>query len=216
MRANLSAATTGKPKPWLLGEKNVNFKGAKMTDDVRQRISASRKLVGSVWTPEHCEAQRQRMLGDSNAMRGNHHTPHARQKLSTIKKQQYQNGTVNIRKYKISKPEKDIADWLQSHGVDFKTQHHIPGVPFLYDFIIPSLGLLIEYQGDYWHANPRKYRPGTTLTFHRRGVVLVDDIWQRDAEKHQAGVDAGFRVVPIWEMDFKCDGIDNTMAKVLK
>jgi len=139
-----------------------------------------------------------------------------RAKLSEIKKRQYREGKVNVRNYKISKPERDIAEWLQSHGIEFKPQHHIPGVPFWYDFYLPTLGLLVEFQGDYWHANPRRYTPGTSLTFHQRGAVMVEDIWRRDAEKRQAGEGAGFRVVYIWEMDFKRDGLEGTMAKVLR
>lgn len=75
----------------------MNFNGSKMTGDVRQRISESRRLVGSAWTPAHCEAHRQRMLGDSNAMRGSHHTPETVAKLSEIKKRQYREGKVNVR-----------------------------------------------------------------------------------------------------------------------
>lgn len=156
------------------------------------------------------------MLGDSNVMRGTNHTPEMRAKLSEIKKRQYLEGKVNVRNYKVSKPERDIAEWLQSHGIEFKPQYHTPGVPFWYDFYLPTLGLLVEFQGDYWHANPRKYTPGTSLTFHQRGAVMVEDIWRRDAEKRQAGEGAGFRVAYIWEMDFKRDGLEGTMAKVLR
>lgn len=216
MRAKLSASTTGKPKPWMLGAENVNFGGVLHTVEVRQRMSDTRKLMGSTWTPAHCEAHRQRMLGDSNVMRGTNHTPEMRAKLSEIKKRQYRDGKVNVRNYKVSKPERDIAAWLLSHGIEFKPQYHIPGVPFWYDFYLPALGLLVEFQGDYWHANPRRYNPGTHLKFHRRGSVMVEDIWQRDAEKRQAGVGAGFRVAYIWEMDFNRDGLEDTMAKVLR
>lgn len=136
--------------------------------------------------------------------------------MSGIMKRKYQEGTVKLRKYSISQAEQDIAEWLRSHGIEFKPQYHIPGVSFRYDFYIPGANLLIEYQGDYWHANPRRYKPGTLLNFWSRTGVKVDDIWQRDAEKKLQAEAAGFQIIHIWEMDFNRDGLDAVMSENLK
>jgi len=61
-----------------------------------------------------------------------------------------------------------------------------------YDFVISSIEFCIEYNGDYWHANPRKYSEND---FTRK-------IWQRDTEKISALTNMGFEVWVIWESDF--------------
>jgi G:T-mismatch repair DNA endonuclease (very short patch repair protein) len=215
MREKLSATTKGRPKPWVTGEHNGNFRGAAFTPEICERIRQSRKKTGQGWTPAHCEAHRQKMLGSSNVMRGTHHTPDTLAKISEIKKRQYREGRVNVRKYKISGPEKAIAEWLHTQGIGFKTQYHIQGIPFWYDFYLPDRNLLIEFQGDYWHANPRKYPSGTLMKFWHQKPRLVEEIWRLDAEKQRAADGAGFKISHIWEMDFKRKGLEVVMAEAL-
>ena len=205
----MSAATKGKPRPWQQGEGNPNFGGATVTEGSRRRMSETQKLL---WPEARCHALSAKMRG----MAGTPHTPETKAKMSGIMKRKYREGTVKLRKYSISQAEQDIAEWLQSHGIEFKPQYHIPGVSFRYDFYIPGENLLIEYQGDYWHANPRRYKPGTLLNFWGRTGVKVDDIWQRDAEKKLQAEAAGFQIIHIWEMDFNRDGLDAVMSENLK
>jgi hypothetical protein len=56
---------------------------------------------------------------------------------------------------------------------------------------------IIEFNGDYWHANPRFY----SATDKIRGR-LASEIWQRDTEKLCVASNAGFRVLVVWESDF--------------
>lgn len=214
-RARMSAAWAGKPKPWLQGEKNVNFGAAAQTPEVRQRMRVARAAAGSGWTEAQCEEHRQRMLGSSNAMRGKKHTVETRAKLSSMATQRYKDGVVKVARNKISKPEKQIAAWLTGQGITFEPQYHIHNVPFWYDFYIPSLNLIIEYQGDYWHANPSTHPPGTWMRFLSQKPVQVESIWQRDADKKKCAEESGFQVLYIWERDFKKEGLD-ILARLFK
>jgi hypothetical protein len=56
---------------------------------------------------------------------------------------------------------------------------------------------IIEFNGDYWHANPKIY----SATDRIRGK-LASEIWQRDAEKLRVASNAGFRVLVVWESDY--------------
>jgi G:T-mismatch repair DNA endonuclease (very short patch repair protein) len=141
-------------------------------------------------------------------MRGKAHSAETKARLSEVKREQYRQGKVRVRRYKLSAAEKAIAAFLTAEGFNIKQQFHIRGVPFLYDIFLPDLNLLIEYQGDYWHANPRKYPPGTTLNIFGKGPVQVDHIWARDAEKREAAVQAGYRVAYVWETDYQRDGLE--------
>ena len=214
-RARMSAAGTGKPKPWQRGERNVNF-GNKVQGrpDVRARFLAASRVRGQAWTGEQRERHAERMRGPCNAMRGRKHTEETKARIATRKREQYCNGEIHFRHYKLSKAEREIAAYLKELGVVFKPQHHIDGIPYIYDFLFPEKNLIVEYQGDYWHANPRKYSPGTMLKIQNVGDVLVDSIWVRDAVKREAALQRGFEVVYIWEMDYKMAGSE-TIRRVL-
>lgn len=140
-------------------------------------------------------------------MRGQAHTKEVRERLSTVKRSQYAAGTVQFRRYKLSQAEREIGRYLRDNGHKVLAQYHIPGVPYLYDFFLPEHNLLIEYQGDYWHANPSKYPPGTILPIQGKGPVPVEEIWARDADKKAQAEDRGFRVLWVWESDFKAKGL---------
>ena len=138
-------------------------------------------------------------------MRGARHSDQTKEAIGETKREQYRRGEVKIVKYKISKIEREIGEELRKRGFEVKAQHHVEGVPFLYDFLVGS-DLLIEVQGDYRHANPKKYTSGTMLKMQSRGFVLVNEIWRRDEEKRAAAEAAGFRVVYVWESDYKARG----------
>lgn len=213
---NIRRGTTGKPKPWQQGENNVNFQNkAQGTPEVRERFLKAVKLRGQPWTEEHRRQHSVRMLGDSNAMRGKKHTPESIKAISEAKQKQYQEGTVKITRNKLSKAERNIAQVLRMNGVQFKTQFHIQGVPYLYDFFFPDLGLLIEYQGNYWHANPAHYPPGTLLPIQNKGLVRVEDIWERDLRKKEAAVRSGYNIAYVWESDYKAHGL-STIYELLR
>jgi G:T-mismatch repair DNA endonuclease (very short patch repair protein) len=204
----MSTSAKGKPKPWLCGNRNPNFQNkAQGTPEARDNFLKSVKLRGQAWTEEHRKQHSVRMLGSSNAMRGKSHTPESIRAISEAKQKQYQEGTVKITRNKLSKDERSIARVLRMNGVQFKTQFHIQGIPYLYDFFFPDLGLIIEYQGNYWHANPAHYPPGTLLPIQSKGKVRVEDIWERDAKKREAAILAGYKVAYVWEADYKVRGL---------
>lgn len=48
------------------------------------------------------------------------------------------------------------------------------------DFFLRDTGKVIEFFGDYWHANPQKYKSGTFINHRSPGLKLVDDVWKDD------------------------------------
>ena len=57
---------------------------------------------------------------------------------------------------------------------------------------------IIEFNGDYWHANPNIYKETAYLRQKR-----VGDIWKRDKLKIKTVEDLGFRVLVVWESEFQ-------------
>lgn len=69
---------------------------------------------------------------------------------------------------------------------------------------------VIEFNGDYWHANPNIYNDGAII----RGRTAIE-IQQRDKKKLQTVLDLGFRVLTIWEAEYKACKHE-TIKKVIK
>ena len=148
------------------------------------------------------------MRTSANAMRGKRHSLDARAAMSAAKSKQYREGRVMRSSIRVSAAEREIYRNLAQMGLDVRAQYHIPGASFFYDFFLPAHGLIIEYQGDYWHANPVKYKPGTRLSIQNVGVVAVEDIWKRDKRKRECAEYYGFRVQYVWESDYKLRGME--------
>jgi G:T-mismatch repair DNA endonuclease (very short patch repair protein) len=67
-----------------------------------------------------------------------------------------------------------------------------------------SLGnKLIEFYGDYWHANPSKYEERDVINTRKNGAVSAADIWKQNKERKQALEALGYELFIVWEHDFK-------------
>lgn len=58
---------------------------------------------------------------------------------------------------------------------------------------------MVEYNGDYWHCNPKKYTPDF---FHHVKKLSATEIWKRDEERLNTLKSAGYSTVVIWENDY--------------
>lgn len=67
-----------------------------------------------------------------------------------------------------------------------------------YDFIIGD-HILLEINGDYWHANPKFYRASDMM---REGIT-AQDVWDRDRKFRDCLAGTKFSIVYLWEYDMK-------------
>lgn len=88
------------------------------------------------------------------------------------------------------------------------------GRAFLYDFVIPDLKLAIEFNGDFWHANPKVYSENDLLRF-RGNAVTASEIWQRDSIKKAVLESRGFELHVIWESEYLEDK-EEVLSKCLR
>lgn len=61
---------------------------------------------------------------------------------------------------------------------------------------------VIEFYGDYWHANPAFVTPTTVVKFRHREIV-AKEIWERDTKRLKFIKSKGFEVKVVWESDFR-------------
>lgn len=68
---------------------------------------------------------------------------------------------------------------------------------------------IIEFFGDFWHANPRKYNKDDVMEFPNRKVVgtttTAGDVWIKDYERLNMLQREGYEILIVWEHDFKED-----------
>jgi very-short-patch-repair endonuclease len=115
-----------------------------------------------------------------------------RQMVSEANKEQYAKG---LRKAKFnSKPEKRVKEMLLELDVNFKQQFRIDSKSF--DFYLPDQNILIEVDGDYWHANPAKYNKNELDV--RQSFIVNNDILKNNLSKNK-----GYKLVRIWESDIE-------------
>lgn len=66
-------------------------------------------------------------------------------------------------------------------------------------FDIKHNDCIVEFNGDYWHCNPKLFES----TDIGPGQKTAQDIWNRDFKKIQTALDLGFRVMTVWELDYR-------------
>lgn len=71
-----------------------------------------------------------------------------------------------------------------------------------FDFKIDGCKILIEVNGDFWHANPSQYS-ADDVVHYPDGDRKVRDIWNNDSRKRLTAERNGYKLVVLWESDIK-------------
>lgn len=116
-------------------------------------------------------------------------------------------GKFHILGSTTSKFERDVIDHIGNFALRSylhkRGQYYIGTASdyYLYDLVNEHTKKIIEFNGDYWHANPKIYSAEQILG---KGLTkkTVKEIWDKDAKKIQAAKNRGFEVLTVWESDF--------------
>lgn len=63
-----------------------------------------------------------------------------------------------------------------------------------YDFYLPKYNILIECDGDYWHADPKKYKKEDLNAIQKRNIRV-------DEQKNKYALMYGYVLLRFWEKD---------------
>jgi hypothetical protein len=149
---------------------------SKWSDEFKQQISKKIKHSKAMMTDE--------MKNEINQKR-----------LITLSKNQPRVGMLMPNKF-----ESKISQILTMLNIPHTFSTHICGRQF--DFKIHNTNILIECNGDYWHANPHFYHPDDCISYPCN-KKLAQDIWKADYAKHKLAVLQKFDVIYIYEHDIK-------------
>jgi G:T-mismatch repair DNA endonuclease (very short patch repair protein) len=179
-----------------IGEKNPFF-GKKHSKESKEKNSNSRKgkacgEKNSMSNPEY----RKRV---SNALK----EKYASGDLDFLKKIQSENAIKNQANGKlkcapVSNAEKEVKKFLEK--LNYKVQPQFGIGSLKYDILLVDFKVLIEYNGDYWHCNPNKYKSDY---FNKKKSMFAWELWNQDKKKKELAEKNGYKLFTIWEADYK-------------
>lgn len=122
-----------------------------------------------------------------------------------------------LTKSSISSLNKRLYEILNNLNVDFVPEYSVKYIDELgkrrwkiYDAKVGNI--LIEINGDYWHANPNKYKYGDIFKFPK-STLTASEIWKLDEIKKQIAVNNGYEVFYIWESDIN-KNVNDVIQKI--
>lgn len=118
--------------------------------------------------------------------------------VATQKQLEWQAKNVLPSKSRFTKIELLVMHALRDSGYNVVTQLSVPH--YYCDIYVPELNLIVEVNGNYWHANP-KYFASNDVIGHKR--MTASQVWERDAKKVEDLRRLGYNVVTVWESDIK-------------
>lgn len=102
---------------------------------------------------------------------------------------------------KYSKLHSLVKKDIETLGIkDFISEEKIGN--YVADEVNHKSKIIIEINGDYWHANPLKYREDEIIVYPKK-AMKASDIWKRDEKKIDYFRKQGYQVIIIWESDVK-------------
>ena len=134
--------------------------------------------------------------------RWNSYSDEEKTKLLNIGKKR--NGTISLF-------EKKIVSYLLDLGIEIETQFKFKKYFHKYDIKIKNSNILIEINGDFWHANPKKYNAEDVLNFSATNHIKAKDIWKKDEKNRKFAEKNNYKVLYIWESDV--DGKEEIQIK---
>jgi len=99
------------------------------------------------------------------------------------------------------KLEDRIKIFFGSHNGEFKLDKNEGGI-WLYDFTDTINKKIIEFNGDMYHGNPKKYKYNDTPHPFRKNIT-AQDMWDNDKEKIMVANANGFEVLTIWDSEYR-------------
>lgn len=89
------------------------------------------------------------------------------------------------------------------YGLDeFGVYDKVHGRYYKYDFCLLEQKKIIEFNGTYWHADPRYYSSEEVICYPMGVEKKACDVWLADDIKHQCAKRNGFDVFVVWESDY--------------
>lgn len=91
---------------------------------------------------------------------------------------------------------------LENNSIQYEPEFLITYEKKTYSYDLRVGDVLIELNGDHFHANPNRFNENDVVVFPG-SKHTAKELWQKDAYKTNVGIKHGFHVVTLWEYDLK-------------
>jgi len=134
---------------------------------------------------------------------------HGEEKAKEIRKKIREARAKQVTPKYDTKIEVKIQNYLKAIGFDFFTHHYIKDIKHHYrcDIWIPNINLIIECDGDYFHAHPDKYKDEELNERQKEQK-------ERDTIRTKELIEKGFKVLRLWEKEIKVMGLKEFKIKI--
>ena len=105
------------------------------------------------------------------------------------------------REGRISKLENLVSGILNTLQIPIETQFKFPKYFHKYDIHIKNTNIILEIQGDFWHANPKNYKEDDILNFPNGLSYTAKQLWNKDKQNFLYAQSQNYIVIEIWESD---------------
>jgi len=212
-----SEATRKKMSESQKGKKHSEATRKKLSENAKNMSKEHRKKMSEAAKkrPKPSEATRKKI---SKAQKGRKVSEATRKKLSENwdSPEMKELARKNLRKnrhnqVKPNKQELKIKKILIESKIEFSMFVNVKYSHLQHeaDFLIKP-NKIIEFNGTYSHADPRKYKPD-----HKIWNKIAKDVWERDKKIIDGMKQQGYKVLVVWEQDFNQD-TENTTKQILK
>jgi G:T-mismatch repair DNA endonuclease (very short patch repair protein) len=100
---------------------------------------------------------------------------------------------------RVSKKE---TSWLNSLNVNLehrqKTLRMPSGKLYSVDAYVPETNTVYEFNGDFWHGNPAKYKPND---LNKKSKITFGALYEQTRSKEKELTENGYNVVSVWESE---------------
>jgi G:T-mismatch repair DNA endonuclease (very short patch repair protein) len=103
---------------------------------------------------------------------------------------QYVGGTSNF--------HKRVKSLLEKHNIITESECVVKGTGYIADEIDHTHNIVIEMNGDFWHANPTKFDSDFVNPINH---MIAKDVWKYDKKRKKIIEKNGYSVFIIWESD---------------
>jgi hypothetical protein len=127
---------------------------------------------------------------------GKKHSDETKKKISLLKKLNWIKGLY--KPHWKSKDQIEIFNLIKSLGYNVEDEYLIDGRPF--DIFIRDKNLIIEFNGTYWHCDPRIYPKDFYFSPQK---IKAGQVWDNDSRKVKLAESKGYKVKTIWQKDWE-------------
>ncbi len=89
--------------------------------------------------------------------------------------------------------------YFAAHNKEFGLRSKKDKRYYFYDFVDTTNKKCIEFNGNYWHANPLMYESNF---LNKKSGLTAKDVWKRDDYKLKVLEDAGYEILIVWELEY--------------